>query len=102
MPEMSCPNCRTLRAPNAVYCHVCGHVYNPGSGSTASRSAPSDWGEPKAHVTEHRMSFTTAVTIGAGLTIGALVVGLFGTVVSALIFGSLLNALVRSIPGLGG
>jgi hypothetical protein len=97
MLDKTCPNCRTIRAPNAAYCHVCGHVYDP----SRAAAAPPAMVLP-VQVTEHRMSFTTAVTIGAGLTIGALVVGLLRTVVSALIFGSMLNGFVRSIPGLGG
>jgi hypothetical protein len=96
MPATTCPNCRTIRAPNAAYCHVCGHLYDP---SRAAQVEP--WVGPPVQVTEHRMSFTTAVTIGAGLAVGALLVGLVGTVISALIFGSLLNTMLRSIPGFG-
>jgi hypothetical protein len=93
---MSCPNCRTLRAPNAVYCHVCGHVY--GNGQTPT---PTNLPESLVRVIEHRMSFSTAVTVGAGLGLGAFIVGLIGTVISAALFGSIFAAIVQSLSRIG-
>jgi hypothetical protein len=95
MPEMSCPSCQTLRAPNAVYCHVCGHVYDGVSHLEPTFQAP------LLQITEHRMSFGTAVTIGAGLAVGALVIGLIGTVLSGLLFASIVNALMQALSRFG-
>jgi rubredoxin len=97
MPDMSCPNCQTIRAPNAVYCHVCGHVYRDGA-----EPAPLPSIEPPVRVVEHRVSFGTAVTVGAGLAIGGLLVGILSAVIGALVLGAALDSMMRSLPGFGG
>jgi hypothetical protein len=56
---------------------------------------------PLLQITEHRMSFGTAVTIGAGLAVGALVIGLIGTVLSGLLFASIVNALMQALSRFG-
>ena len=91
MSSMTCPTCRTIRAPNAKYCHVCGHVYGAGTERAV------DIAEPAARPVALTMTFWTAVKIGAGLTIGTMAAGIIGVVVWSVVFAGLFAAILGSL-----
>ena len=61
----NCPNCQTIRPPNARFCPACGTSYEA--------PAASEW-RPPATSREVEFGVWTGVKFGAGFVIGASVV----------------------------
>lgn len=89
---MACPTCRAVRGPNSRFCHQCGHDYEAMLHGAAA-SVPSI---PASRV-EIAISLPTAIKLGFGMALGALIVGLIGSIISLGLIGAAIDALLRPL-----
>lgn len=65
MPPTHCPNCHTIRPPNAAFCPACGAAFD---GSKPAPAVPSQ-------ARDVDFGVWTGVKFGSGFVIGATIVG---------------------------
>lgn len=93
---MTCPTCRAVRAPNARFCHACGHDYEALlAGAAQSATASRVEHAAGTHTVRHVIGFGEAFKIGLGLAAGALVVGLLATVGWIALLAAIIDAALR-------
>ena len=87
-----CPQCRTIRRPDGVFCHMCGYNYLAPGTSASSSVGPA----PGDH--EARVSVGSGFRFGIGFMTAAVVFWLLFALFSSALFAGLIGGLLQAIP----
>ena len=76
MPANTCPNCQTIRPPNAAFCPACGTAFDGSRGPAPAVSR---------QARDVDLGVWTGIKFGGGFVIGATVVGVAFWIVLAIL-----------------
>lgn len=93
MAPTTCPYCHTIKAPNAIYCHICGRAY---SRADSRADEPSFLVPPEPEV---RLSISSGFRFGVGFMFAATLFGIVWTLISLVYFAFSFGAIWRGFVG---